>query len=147
MSMYNELMPKYNAIALIARIRDHVNKRIVHELEQHEVTGIVPSHGDVLMFLYREEALSIKMLAERVQRTQPTVTVLVNKLEKLGYVERHKSAEDSRVTMIRLTEQGRKLEPVFNQVSKQINEMIYSGLSDEQAEQLELLLSSIVRKM
>ncbi|MCM3175738.1 MarR family transcriptional regulator [Paenibacillus sp. MER 99-2] len=140
-------MPKYNAIALIARIRDHVNKRIVHELEQHEVTGIVPSHGDVLMFLYREEALSIKMLAERVQRTQPTVTVLVNKLEKLGYVERHKGAEDSRVTMIRLTEQGRKLEPVFNQVSKQINEMIYSGLSDEQAEQLELLLSSIVRKM
>ncbi|MNI75364.1 HTH-type transcriptional regulator SarZ [compost metagenome] len=99
------------------------------------------------MFLYREEALSIKMLAERVQRTQPTVTVLVNKLEKLGYVERHKSAEDSRVTMIRLTEQGRKLEPVFNQVSKQINEMIYGGLSDEQAEQLELLLSSIVRKM
>ncbi len=145
--MYNELMPKYNAIALIARIRDHVNKRIVHELEQHEVTGIVPSHGDVLMFLYREETLSIKMLAERVQRTQPTVTVLVNKLEKLGYVERHKSAEDSRVTMIRLTEQGRKLEPVFNQVSKQINEMIYGGLSDEQAEQLELLLSSIVRKM
>lgn len=145
--MYNELMPKYNAIALIARIRDHVNKRILHELEQHEVTGIVPSHGDVLMFLYREEALSIKMLAERVQRTQPTVTVLVNKLEKLGYVERHKSAEDSRVTMIRLTEQGRKLEPVFNQVSKQINEIIYSGLSDEQAEQLELLLSSIVRKM
>ncbi|MDR6726855.1 DNA-binding MarR family transcriptional regulator [Paenibacillus amylolyticus] len=140
-------MPKYNAIALIARIRDHVNKRIVHELEQHEVTGIVPSHGDVLMFLYREEALSIKMLAERVQRTQPTVTVLVNKLEKLGYVERHKSAEDSRVTMIRLTEQGRKLEPVFNQVSIQINEMIYAGLSDEQAEQLELLLSSIVRKM
>lgn len=145
--MYNELMPKYNAIALIARIRDHVNKRIVHELEQHEVTGIVPSHGDVLMFLYREDALSIKMLAERVQRTQPTVTVLVNKLEKLGYVERHKSAEDSRVTMIRLTEQGRKLEPVFNQVSKQINELIYGGLSDEQAEQLELLLSSIVRKM
>ncbi|MEY8743579.1 MarR family winged helix-turn-helix transcriptional regulator [Paenibacillus tundrae] len=140
-------MPKYNAIALIARIRDHVNKRIVHELEQHEVTGIVPSHGDVLMFLYREDALSIKMLAERVQRTQPTVTVLVNKLEKLGYVERSKTAEDSRVTMIRLTEQGRKLEPVFNQVSKQINEMIYSGLSDEQAEQLELLLSSIVRKM
>ncbi|MCG7380962.1 MarR family transcriptional regulator [Paenibacillus sp. ACRSA] len=140
-------MPKYNAIALIARIRDHVNKRIVHELEQHEVTGIVPSHGDVLMFLYREDALSIKMLAERVQRTQPTVTVLVNKLEKLGYVERHKSAEDSRVTMIRLTEQGRKLEPVFNQVSKQINELIYGGLSDEQAEQLELLLSSIVRKM
>ncbi|MCP1424546.1 DNA-binding MarR family transcriptional regulator [Paenibacillus xylanexedens] len=147
MSIYNEVMPKYNAIALIARIRDHVNKRIVHELEQHEVTGIVPSHGDVLMFLYREETLSIKMLAERVQRTQPTVTVLVNKLEKLGYVERSKSAEDSRVTMIRLTEQGKRLEPIFHQVSEQINDIIYSGLSDEQSEQLESLLSIIVRKL
>ena len=144
--MYNGFMLKHNAFAMIARIRDHVNKRIVHELEQHEVTGIVPSHGDVLMFLYREETLSIKMLAERVQRTQPTVTVLVNKLEKLGYVERSKSADDSRVTMIRLTDKGRQLEPIFREVSDQINQMIYADLSEEQSEQLENLLSMIVRR-
>ncbi|MCG7386463.1 MarR family transcriptional regulator [Paenibacillus illinoisensis] len=140
-------MPKYNAIALIARIRDHVNKRIVQELEQHDVTGIVPSHGDILMFLYREDSLSIKMLAERVHRTQPTVTVLVNKLEKLGYVERSKSAEDSRVTLIRLTEQGRQLKPIFEQVSETIQDMVYGGMTDEQAEQLESLLIGIVHKL
>lgn len=145
--MYNEVMPKYNAIALIARIRDHVNKRIVQELEQHDVTGIVPSHGDILMFLYREDSLSIKTLAERVHRTQPTVTVLVNKLEKLGYVERSKSAEDSRVTLIRLTEQGRQLKPIFEQVSETIQEMVYGGMTDEQAEQLESLLIGIVHKL
>ncbi|PAF28532.1 transcriptional regulator [Paenibacillus sp. 7516] len=140
-------MPKYNAIALIARIRDHVNKRIVQELEQHDVTGIVPSHGDILMFLYCEDSLSIKMLAERVHRTQPTVTVLVNKLEKLGYVERSKSAEDSRVTLIRLTEQGRQLKPIFEQVSETIQDMVYGGMTDEQAEQLESLLIGIVHKL
>ncbi|WP_337035594.1 MarR family transcriptional regulator [Paenibacillus illinoisensis] len=140
-------MPKYNAIALIARIRDHVNKRIVQELEQHDVTGIVPSHGDILMFLYHEDSLSIKMLAERVHRTQPTVTVLVNKLEKLGYVERSKSVEDSRVTLIRLTEQGRQLKPIFEQVSETIQDMVYGGMTDEQAEQLESLLIGIVHKL
>ncbi|MCM3208018.1 MarR family winged helix-turn-helix transcriptional regulator [Paenibacillus illinoisensis] len=140
-------MPKYNAIALIARIRDHVNKRIVQELEQHDVTGIVPSHGDILMFLYREDSLSIKMLAERVHRTQPTVTVLVNKLEKLGYVERSKSAEDSRVTLIRLTEQGQQLKPIFEQVSETIQDMVYGGMTDEQAEHLESLLIGIVHKL
>ncbi|MBE7683812.1 MULTISPECIES: MarR family winged helix-turn-helix transcriptional regulator [Paenibacillus] len=140
-------MPKYNAIALIARIRDHVNKRIVQELEQHDVTGIVPSHGDILMFLYREDSLSIKMLAERVHRTQPTVTVLVNKLEKLGYVERSKSAEDSRVTLIRLTERGQQLKPIFEQVSETIQDMVYGGMTDEQAEQLESLLIGIVHKL
>ncbi len=145
--MYNGDMPKYNAIALIARIRDHVNKRIVQELEQHDVTGIVPSHGDILMFLYREDSLSIKMLAERVHRTQPTVTVLVNKLEKLGYVERSKSAEDSRVTLIRLTERGQQLKPIFEQVSETIQDMVYGGMTDEQAEQLESLLIGIVHKL
>lgn len=145
--MYNGDMPKYNAIALIARIRDHVNKRIVQELEQHDVTGIVPSHGDILMFLYREDSLSIKMLAERVHRTQPTVTVLVNKLEKLGYVERSKSAEDSRVTLIRLTEQGQQLKPIFEQVSETIQDMVYGGMTEEQAEQLESLLIGIVHKL
>jgi len=147
MSMYNEDMPKYNAIALIARIRDHVNKRIVQELEQHDVTGIVPSHGDILMFLYHEDSLSIKTLAERVHRTQPTVTVLVNKLEKLGYVERSKSAEDSRVTFIRLTEQGWQLKPIFEQVSETIQEMVYGDMTDEQAELLESLLIGIVHKL
>ncbi|WP_349290402.1 MarR family transcriptional regulator [Paenibacillus sp. 7516] len=124
-----------------------MNKRIVQELEQHDVTGIVPSHGDILMFLYCEDSLSIKMLAERVHRTQPTVTVLVNKLEKLGYVERSKSAEDSRVTLIRLTEQGRQLKPIFEQVSETIQDMVYGGMTDEQAEQLESLLIGIVHKL
>ncbi|WP_347382906.1 MarR family winged helix-turn-helix transcriptional regulator [Paenibacillus pabuli] len=124
-----------------------MNKRIVQELEQHDVTGIVPSHGDILMFLYREDSLSIKTLAERVHRTQPTVTVLVNKLEKLGYVERSKSAEDSRVTFIRLTEQGRQLKPIFEQVSETIQKMVYGDMTDEQAEQLESLLIGIVHKL
>ncbi|NUU75667.1 MarR family transcriptional regulator [Paenibacillus xylanilyticus] len=140
-------MPKYNAFALIARIRDHVNKRIIQELEQHDITGIVPSHGDILMFLYLEDSLSIKMVAERVHRTQPTVTVLVNKLEKLGYVERSKSPEDSRVTFIRLTEQGRQLKPIFEQVSETIRDMVYGDMTDEQAEQLESLLIGIVHRL
>ncbi|MFS0873804.1 MarR family winged helix-turn-helix transcriptional regulator [Paenibacillus xylanilyticus] len=124
-----------------------MNKRIIQELEQHDITGIVPSHGDILMFLYLEDSLSIKMLAERVHRTQPTVTVLVNKLEKLGYVERSKSPEDSRVTFIRLTEQGRQLKPIFEQVSETIRDMVYGDMTDEQAEQLESLLIGIVHRL
>ncbi|MGF9700772.1 MarR family winged helix-turn-helix transcriptional regulator [Paenibacillus sp. MABNR03] len=124
-----------------------MNKRIIQELEQHDITGIVPSHGDILMFLYLEDSLSIKMLAERVHRTQPTVTVLVNKLEKLGYVERSKSPEDSRVKFIRLTEQGRQLKPIFEQVSETIRDMVYGDMTDEQAEQLESLLIGIVHRL
>ncbi|MEI7025015.1 MarR family winged helix-turn-helix transcriptional regulator [Paenibacillus sp. y28] len=136
-------MPNYNAASLIAKIRDAFNKMIVTELEKRGVEGIVPSHGDILMFLYRDDGLSIKKLAEKIHRTQPTVTVLVDKLEKLGYVKRVKSSEDSRVTLIQLTGKGHELEPYFRDISAQLNEIIYGSLTEQQKEQLENMLQQI----
>lgn len=139
-------MLKYNAASLISKIRDAFNKMIVSELEKQGIEGIVPSHGDILMFLYRQNGQSVKALAEQIGRTQPTVTVLVNKLEALGYVTRQKSPEDSRLTLIRLTDQGLALEPVFRDISNQLNTKIYGGLDEKQKEQLEELLDHIARR-
>lgn len=139
-------MIKYNAASMIGKIKDAVHNKIVSDLEKHGIEGIVPSHGDILVFLYQKDELSIKELAEKIHRTQPTVTVLVNKLEKLGYVERIKSKEDGRITSIKLTEKGIQLEPVFRDVSSSLNDVIYGGLSSEQREQLEWLLNQIYNR-
>lgn len=136
-------MIKYNAASMIGKIKDAVHNRIVSDLEKHGIEGIVPSHGDILVFLYQKDELSIKELSEKIHRTQPTVTVLVNKLEKLGYVERIKSEEDGRITSIKLTEKGIQLEPVFRDVSSSLNDVIYGGLSNAQREQLESLLDHV----
>lgn len=144
--MYNGRMIKYNAAAMIGKIKDAVHNKIVSDLEKHGIEGIVPSHGDILVFLYQKDELSIKELAEKIHRTQPTVTVLVNKLEKLGYVERIKSKEDGRITSIKLTEKGIQLEPVFREVSNSLNDAIYGGLSSTQREQLERLLDHVYNR-
>ncbi|ANY70827.1 transcriptional regulator [Paenibacillus sp. BIHB 4019] len=137
-------MIKHNALSLVAKIRDKANKLIVSELEAKQITGIVPSHGDILMFLYREkQPLSVRALSEKIHRTQPTTTVLINKLEKLGYVERTKDDRDSRVSLIVLTERGLGLEPIFLAISQQVNDVIYGGLSEEQSLQLEQLLEQV----
>lgn len=144
--MYNWRMVKYNAAAMIGKIKDAFHNKIVSDLEKHGIEGIVPSHGDILVFLYQKDERSIKELAEKIHRTQPTVTVLVNKLEKLGYVERIKSEEDGRITSIKLTEKGIQLEPVFRDVSSSLNDAIYGGLSSAQREQLEWLLDNIYNR-
>ncbi|MDO3413263.1 MarR family transcriptional regulator [Saccharibacillus sp. CPCC 101409] len=136
-------MNRYNAAALISRINDQAQKLITSELEKRGIEGIVPSHGGVLMFLYRKDELSVTELAEAINRTQPTLTVLVNKLEKLGYVKRSKSREDQRVTLIGLTPKGRELEPVFREVSDLLNETLYGGLSAEEGIELERLLENV----
>ncbi|TKJ91046.1 MarR family transcriptional regulator [Paenibacillus sp. CFBP13512] len=137
-------MLNYNACAIISKIRDDVNKLIITELAKNNITDVVPSHGDILCFLYSEKgSLSVNTLAQKVHRTQPTVTVLVNKLEKLGYVKRLKNDEDQRITMVHLTDKGWELEPIFNQVSEAINHKVYSRLSEQEQEQFEYLLERV----
>jgi DNA-binding MarR family transcriptional regulator len=139
-------MIKYDTASMVGKIRDAVNNMILSELGKHGVDGIAPSHGDILVCLYEKNRLSVKELTEKIHRTQPTVTVLVNKLEKLGYVERIKSKEDSRVTLINITEKGIQLEPIFHEISEKLNTVIYGNLTNAEKEQLEHLLEKILKK-
>lgn len=88
----------------------------------------------------------MKDLAEYIHRTKPTVTVLVNKLVEFGYVTREKDTKDNRITYIKLTEKGAELQPVFNEVSDRLNEIIYAGLSEMEGEKFEKLLENILRR-
>ncbi|NLJ76587.1 MAG: MarR family transcriptional regulator, partial [Peptococcaceae bacterium] len=83
-------MREGNALALISRIRDKANRFIVRELENQGIRGIVPSHGDILMILFRENKCTMKGLAERICRTKSTVTILVEKLIAYNYVKKEK---------------------------------------------------------
>ncbi|MGN7166678.1 MarR family winged helix-turn-helix transcriptional regulator [Paenibacillus cellulositrophicus] len=137
---------KKNAATMFSKIRNAINTMIVSELEQRGIEGIVSSHGEILWALYIQDMQPITVLSEKIDRTQPTATVLVNKLEKLGYVHKVKSKEDSRITLVSLTPKGKELEPVFQEVSARLNETIYGGLSDKEQVQLESLLEQIFKR-
>ena len=137
-------MGKHTHVAARAgRIREAANALIVRELERHGVSGIVPSHGTLLCLLYAEKDVSMCALAERLHRTRPTVTVLVDKLVALGYVTREQDPSDRRVTWVRLTDAGRALRPVFEAVSATLDSAVRRGLSDAEAATLEELLRRV----
>ena len=136
-------MRKNNLIALTSRIAEKAHKLIIQELEMNGIYGIVPSHGGILSLLFTGETFTMKDLAERINRTKPTVTVLVDKLVDLGYVVKEKSQQDSRVTFILLTQKGIELKPIINKVSDKMNATVYHGISDTEAEYLEQILERI----
>ncbi len=140
-------MKKGNALALISRIREKANRFIVSELENHGIKGIVPSHGDILVILFQEEKCSMKDLANRINRTKPTVTVLVEKLMEYGFVEREKSRTDNRVTYVKLTNKGIELKPIFDDISKKIDALFYGDLNDGEPEIFEKLLLKVNSKL
>ena len=56
-------------------------------------------------------------IAKEIKKEKSTVTTLVGKLEKFGYISLKKSDEDSRSTIVSLTEKGNQLVPMFSEIS------------------------------
>lgn len=132
-----------NLLALVSKIHEKGNRFIIEQLKKNGADGLVPSHGDILVCLYEQDKMTMKDIADKIHRTRPTVTVLVDKLEKLGYIKREISQEDSRYTYIVLTKKGKDFKHVFEKISNKLNDMLYKNLSKDESDILENLLQKI----
>ena len=86
----------------------------------------------------------MKELGEKIHRSKATMTVLVDKLVNLDYVSKEKDSKDCRVTWIRIAKKGAELEPIFVEISKAMNAVVYQGLEEEAAQTLERNLKSSI---
>lgn len=123
---------KGDAVARMSRSLDLANRFIIRELEKKDISGLVPSHGDILFLLFHNEKVQMQEIARKIHRTKPTVTILVKKLVEMGYIEKEKNQEDNRVTYISLTEKGLELRPIFDEISEALKEKVYGGFTTGQ---------------
>ncbi len=130
-------------IHLIGLIRDNTNRFLSRELKNSSLKGISPSHGDILGALCLKDGLRMKELAILINRDKSTITALVNKLIRLGYVEKETDYQDNRINLIRLTEMGKQSKPAILEIAKTLREKAYEGLSEEERKILSMLLSKI----
>ena len=88
----------------------------------------------LLTYLSSEEYLTMSDIAKKMGHSTAAATGLVDRLEKLSYVERVHAAEDRRKIMVRITTKGVSL------VSKMRSEIatdladILAGMDEDQAE-------------
>jgi len=124
-------------------IRDKAHAFLLKQLEEHHMKGIAPTHGDILWALLSRGELSMKDLAESIHRDKSTVTALVNKLVKFGYVKKRTDVNDSRVNLISLTPKGLELKDDVMDISKALRKKAYQGLSEKDMKVLMKLLDKI----
>lgn len=132
-----------DAISLISKIRERSNKLIETEMSQNGIEGIVTSHGDIIYALFKNERMTMAEIANKIGRDKSTVTALIDKLVKLGYVMKERDTEDTRVVYVTLTQKGYELEPIFEAVSAKLLKVFYLGVSEEEKEELTKILNKI----
>ena len=139
-------MANTNAIiATISSINNSANRLIVDELKKHNLEGLAPSHGNILVLLYNnEEGVPMNKVTQSINKDKSTVTALVNKLVKMELIEKFKNEQDSRSTMIKLTQKGLETKPiVMDIISPKLLDITYKDFTQEEKELVCKLLEKI----
>ena len=125
---------------LISSVKETIYRYLSDELDRHGLKGIVPSHGAILYQLYSHKKLSMKELAQKINRDKSTITALVEKLIGFGYVQKIQNPEDKRGFFVCLTEKGKKIEPIYRNISEKLKQKVFEGLNELEREILVKLL-------
>ena len=91
----------------------------------------------LLTYLSSEEYLTMSDIAKKMGHSTAAATGLVDRLEKLCYVERVHAADDRRKIMVRITSKG--IELVSKMRTEIANDLagILAGMDEDQAEAVE----------
>ena len=101
--------------------------------------GLTYTQYIVLMVLWERESVNVGQLGEILRLDAGTLTPLLKRLEKAGYVTRERSREDERVTVIRITPEGADLKEKCRDIPMKMSKE-GSALSAEEAKELYRLL-------
>ena len=88
----------------------------------------------VLYHLWKQDGLSQQQLCDATFRDKPSITRLVDNLEKLGLVKRVSSKEDRRINKIYLTNQATALQEQTMELANQTLNEALAGVSNGQVE-------------
>jgi DNA-binding MarR family transcriptional regulator len=111
--------------------------------------GITYPQYLVLMVLWEKDNQPVNDIAHRLMLETNTVTPLLQRMEKLGIVNRKKGEQDKRQQIVSLTKKGKKLEEeAFAQVPSGMNEQLSAcPLKQKDYQRLALELDSMIETL
>lgn len=131
---------------LMAKIRQ-VGGRISDRIMKKYGIEINSAQGRILFALWKEDDISINELAKKTQLKKSTLTSMLDRLEKMGYVKRLRSKKDRRIILIKRTEKDKALENKYVEVSKEMTQLFYEGFSLKQIDRFEQDLERILNNL
>ena len=107
----------------------------VHVYFKEKLTAfdVTPIQYSLLKCLWDSDMQTPTKLAQTLQMDASTITGLIERLERKNLVTREYSMEDRRSICIRLTPEGKSLQPGVEAAIQQANAEALKGLTDEQA--------------
>jgi len=115
---------------------------------EHDVVkdqGVTLEQAHTIETLGSANALRMKELASKMGITTGTLTVNIDKLEKLGFVKRVPNENDRRSILVRLTEKGEELFEEHHKMHLRLTTEMCSSLSEDEADKFKDILTKVLK--
>ena len=110
-----------------------IARRLQKNFKQNNV-DITIEQWSVLYHLWKEDGMSQQQLCDATYRDKPSITRLVDNLEKMKLVKRVASKDDRRINMIYLTPSSEQLHVQTMDIANQTLNEALSGVTNGQIE-------------
>ncbi len=133
---------------LIFLISKVCQKLIINLQKAFSESGVevTPIQVMLLFFLQKNDGSSLTQISQGLMLENPTITGLIDRLEKSGYVKRSDHPNDRRVYLVNITEKGNRVAKKALPIIKKLNEQIKEGYSKEEIENFKKVLIGAFNK-
>ena len=108
-----------------------------------EALGLYEGQPALLRSLWDQEGLTHAELARRLRVRPATVTKMIQRMGKAGFVERRPDPSDQRLSRVYLTETGRSVQVEVRQVWRTLEKEAFAGFTGDERMQLRHLFQQI----
>lgn len=134
----------------VNEVRDAVQRMVrifqLFERDQIKIHNFTTSQCYCLLEVLKSDGLTMQELSNKMNLKASTMTRIIDKLERDGYIKRERYEQDRRVVIALLTDKGRsaakELDNSLNTYYKQIIEHLPTGKVEEVLESTDLLIKA-----
>ena len=116
---------------LNGKVSAAINQKLYNNFKQGNL-NINPEQWTVLLSLWEKDGVTQQELCNETSKDKPSMTRLINNMEKMHLVVRIASKTDKRYNMIYLTKNGRELEEIARFIANRTLKEALNGLSTDE---------------
>ena len=137
--------PEYESINLLLRMICQAQRSQMSDALAS--IGLYAGQEMVLWHLWQAEGLTQSQLVERMCVQPPTISKMLDRLEKVGLVERRPDVENSHLSRVYLTERGHMSQRAVRDIWTDLEQRLTQRLSVEERIVLRRLLLQVHENM
>ena len=116
---------------LNGKVSAAINRRLIRNFRENDL-DITPEQWTVLLFLWEKDGVSQQELCNATFKDKPSMTRLIDNMERQNLVVRIASKSDRRTNLVYLTRQGRELEDRARNVANRTLKEALTGVTAEE---------------